>query len=133
MGVFGGLRQLAGGHRHQCFVGGDDGLALLQRGENGLAGGFDRPHQFDDDVDVVARHQLLDVVGEQPDRHAAVVGHAANPDAAQHERRPDTGGQVARALLDDADHFTAHVAQPKHRYADRLLVATHGLPHFQTQ
>ena len=67
---------------------------LLERGEDGLAGRLDRAHQLDDDVDVVARNQRFDVVGEQLDRHAAVVGHTADPDAAQHQRRADAGGQV---------------------------------------
>ena len=49
------------------------------------------------------------------------------------ERGPDVGGQVAGALLDDADHFTADVAEPQHSYADGLFVTVHGLPHFQTE
>ena len=133
MGVLGRLRQFAGGHGHQCLVGGDDGLALFEGRQNGLACGLDGSHQFDDDVDVVAGHQFFDVVGEHLDRHAAVVGHPPHADAAQHQRGPDAGRQVAGALLDDADHLAADVAQPQYRYADRLLIATHGLPHFQTQ
>ncbi len=127
VGVLGGLRQFACGHRHQRLVGGDDRLALFERAEDGLAGRLDRPHQLDDDVDVVAGHQLLDVVGEQFDRHAAVVRHPAHPDAAQHERRADAGGQVAGALLDDADHFAADVAEPQHGHADGLFVTVHGV------
>ncbi len=94
MGVLGGLGQLAGGDGHQRLVGGDHRLALLQRGQNGLACGFDRPHQFDDDVDVVTRHQILDVVGQHVDGHAAVVGDSAHPDAAQHHRCTDPRRQV---------------------------------------
>ena len=95
--------------------------------EDRLARGLDRPHQLDDDVDVVAGHQLVDVVGEQFDRHAAVVGHPTHPDAAQHQRRADAGGQVAGALLDDAHHLAAHVAQSQYRYADGLFVTVHGV------
>ena len=126
MGMLGGLRELAGGLSHQRLVGGDDGLALLEGGQDGLAGGFDRSHQLDDDVDIVARHQLIDVVGEHFDRHAAVGGHPAHPDAAQHQRGADPGGQVARALFDDADDLAADVAEPQYRYADRFLVTVHG-------
>ena len=76
----------------------------------------------------------FDVVGEQLDRHATVVGHPAHADAAQHQRRPDAGSQVAGALLDDADHFAADVAEPQHRYADwAFRHRSIGLPHFQTE
>ena len=109
---------------HQRLVGGDDGLALLQRGQDRLARRFDGTHHLDDDVDVVAGDQFLDVVGEQVDRHAAVVGHPANADAAQHQRRADAGGQVVGALLDDAHHLAADIAQTQYRYADWLFVSS---------
>ena len=47
--------QFAGGLGQQRLVGGDHGLAALERGEDRLAGRLDRAHQLDDDVDVVAR------------------------------------------------------------------------------
>ena len=53
------------------------------------------------------------------DRHAAVVGDPAHADAAQLQRRADAGGQVGGALLDDAHHLAADVAQSQYRYADR--------------
>ena len=121
VGVLGGLRQLAGGLRHQRLVGGHDGLALLEGGQDRLARGFDGTHHLDDDVDVVAGHQFLDVVGEQVDRHATVVGDPSHADAAQHQRRTDASGQVLGALLDDADDLAADVAQAQYRYADRLF------------
>ena len=119
---------------HQRLVGGDDGLALLQRGQDRLAGRFDRTHHLDDDVDVVTGDQCVDVVGQQLDRDTAVGGHPPNPDAAQHQRGTDAGGQVGRALLDDAHHLAAHIAQPQYGYADWLVISQlTAHPHFQTQ
>jgi hypothetical protein len=66
-------------------------IPLFQRAEDSLAGRLDGSHQFDDDVDVVAGHQLFDIVGEQLDRHATVAGHPAHPDAAQHGAGPRCG------------------------------------------
>ena len=114
--------------RHQRLVRGDDRLAVLERGQDRLARRFDGPHHLDDDVDVVAGHQFVDVVGEQLDRHAAVVGDPAHADAAQHQRRTDAGGQVVGALLDDADDLAADVAQapiPLRRPASRHHSSTH--------
>ena len=121
VGVLGGLGQLTGGLRHQRLVGGDHRLALLERGENRLARRFDRTHHFDDDVDVVAGHQCLDVVGQQFDRHAAVGGDPAHPDPREAPAARRCGRQVGGALLDDADDLAADVAQTQYRYADRLL------------
>ena len=122
VGAFGGLGQLAGGCGQQRLVGRHHRLAVLEGGQDRLAGRLDRAHHLDDDVDVVARHQLVDVVGEQVDRHAAVGGDAAHPDAAQLQRRADASGQVGGAVLDDADNLAADIAQPQYRYADWLFV-----------
>ncbi len=67
--------------------------------------------------------ELFDVVGEQVDGDATVRGDATDPDAAQHKRRADTGREIVRALLDDADNLAADVAEPEYRYADWLFVA----------
>ena len=120
MRVFGGLRQFSGGGGQQRLVRRDDGLAVLERGQDRLARRLDRAHHFDDDVDVFARDEFFDVVGEQIDRHTAVGGYAAYADAAQHQRRADTSREVVGAVLDDANNFTAHIAQSEYRYADRL-------------
>ena len=122
MGMLGGLGQLAGGLRHQRLVGGHDGLAVFEGGQYRLAGRFDGAHHLDDDVDVVTGDQRVDVVGEQLDRHTAVIGHPPHADAAQHQRRTDARRQVVGAVLDDPDHLAADIAQPQDRYADRLLV-----------
>src|SRR4029077_10668316 len=86
---------------------------------------FDRPHHLDDDVDVRAGNQFVDVVGKQVDRHTPVCGHPPDADTAQHQRRADPGGEIVGTVLDDANNFTAHIAQSQYRYTDRLLVTVH--------
>src|SRR5690606_41109089 len=87
---------------------------------------LDRPHELDDDVDVVARHQYLDVVGEQLDGHTAVRRAPADTDPPQFQRRADPGGQGGGALVDDAHHLASYIAQSQHRDTDRLSAGTHG-------
>ena len=87
-----------------------------------MRAGSSRTHHLDDDVDVVARDQSLDVVGEHVDRHAAVVGDPPDTDPAQDQRRADARGQILRALLDDAHDLAADVAEPQYGYPDRLFV-----------
>ena len=106
---------------------------MLERTKDGLAGRLHRAHEFHDDVDVLARGEFLDVVGEQLDGDAAALGDAAHSDAAQHHGCADTSGEVISAVLDDPDNFAADVAQPEYRYTDRLFVTGHSSPHFQTQ
>ena len=106
----------------QRLVRGHHRLAVLQCGQDGVAGRFHRPHQFHDDIDVLARHQVLDVVSQHRHRHAAVVADPAHRHTAQFQRRTDAGSQVGRTLLDDAHHLAPDVAHTEHRDADRLLV-----------
>ena len=106
---------------------------MLERGQDRLAGWLYRSHHLNDDVDILARDELFDIVGEQADRNAAVSGDAAHPDTAQHQRGTNAGREVLSTVLDDADYLAADVAQPEHCYADRLFVTGHGSPHFQTQ
>ena len=61
MGTLGRLRQLARRLCQQCLVRRDHRLAVFERGQDRLSGRLDRTHQLDDDVDVLARHQLFDV------------------------------------------------------------------------
>jgi len=53
--------------------------------------------------------------------HAAVVFHAAHPDAAQFQRGTDAGREIGRAVGDDAHDLAADVAQAQYRYTDGLL------------
>ncbi len=124
--ALGRLSQFAGGLSEQCLVGGHDRLTAFQRAENRLVRGLDRTHQLDDDVDIVPRNQRVDVVGEQLDGHPAVCSHPAHADAAQFQRRTDAGGQVRGALLDDAHHLAADVAQSQHRYAHGFFGSIHA-------
>ncbi len=132
MGTFGGLCQLAGGLGQQSFVGRHDRLTLLQCRQDGFAGRFDRAHQLDDDVDVVARDQFLDVVGEQSGRHAAIVGDPADGDTAQFQRRPM---RAARSTaLSSMMRTTSLPTLPRPRTATPIGFSLPiVLPHFQTQ
>src|SRR5271165_3939224 len=98
---------------------------MLQRGQDRFAGRFDRTHDLDDDVDVIAGDQLVDVVGEQIDRYTPVRGYPSDADTAQHQRRADPGGQIVSTVPDDANNFTAHIAQSQYRYTDRLFTTVH--------
>ena len=121
MGVFGGLRQLAGGHRHQRLVGGDDRLALFQRGEDRLARGFDRP---------ISSTTMSTSSRDTSSSTSSVSSPIGTPRSSATRRTPiprSSSGAPMRAvrslgaLLDDADHLGADVAQPQHRYTDRLF------------
>ena len=58
-----------------------------------------RSHHLDDDVDILARDELFDVVGEQADRNAAVSGDAAHADTAQHQRGTNSGLEILGTCL----------------------------------
>src|ERR1700737_5002389 len=106
---------------------------MLQRGQDCLARRVTRPHHLDDDVDVFAGDESFDVVGEQIDRHTTVSDDPSHADAAQGQRRADPGGEIVSTVLDDANNFTAHIAQAQYRYTDRFFITVHASPHLQTQ
>ena len=80
--TFRGLRQFSGRGGQQRLIRRDDGLAVLEGAQDRLARRLYRSHHFHDDIDVFARDELFDVVGEQIDWNTAIGGDTTHSDAA---------------------------------------------------
>ncbi len=111
--VVDGLRVLG----EQCLVGGYDGRAVLERGQDQLPGRLDAADQLDHDVQVAAGDEATRVSGEQlVGQSAAVVSiEVTHGDADELQRHADPVRQFARILRQDARDLGTDDATAKQR------------------
>ena len=120
--ALGGLGEFAGVVGQQRLVGGDDGLARVERGEDQLAGQLDAADHLDDEVDVVAgdERRRRRWSAARPGTPRSLLD-AAHGDTAQHHRGADAGLEVLGVLAQDAHDLAADVAEAEDRDTDRAM------------
>jgi hypothetical protein len=92
--LVGGLEELGPQSREQLLVRTDNGLAHLDRLEDGRAGGLDPTHDLHHDVDARVGHDLTGIVGEEAlvQLHIALLGQVAYGHAPDLHIRADGSG-----------------------------------------
>ena len=114
----------------ELLVGGDDGLARLERLEDELAGGLDAADHLDDDVDVGRGRDREGIGGElgRADVDGAVLGRRAHGDPHDLEIEAQPGGDVGPAAAHQIDQRGADVAAAEQADSYRKCSTGASLP-----
>ena len=118
------LRSVVG---DDVLVGGDDALAHRQRGADEGVGRLVAAHQLDDDIDLVAGHQVGRRVRDQAGRKTRRDGtiDVAHGDRRQLERHAISGSQPVRPVEQRRDHLASD--GPRAQDRDAQGAAAHDL------
>jgi len=119
--------QLGADVRQQLLVGGDDRLAVIERGEDQLAGRFDAADRFDDDVDVGVADDVVGIAREHAvgQVHLAPRGEVADGDALDGEVETGAVENGGALRLDEPDQRRADVAAAEYADAHEVPLTAH--------
>jgi hypothetical protein len=128
-GAVGCCVQLGADVRQQLLVGGDDRLAVRQRGRDQFSGRLDAADDLDDQIDARVGHHSVRVAGQHTvgQRHASLAADVAHRHRRDLELQPGSRFDRTLLLAHQLHQRGAHVAAAEQADPDHISIQSHGV------